>query len=72
MLRLDELKLGSVVRLASGSPKFSVCAIDPKTKTVDLHGWHDRHGEVELLSVQPILLVWPAAHRDKVEDEGDD
>lgn len=65
MIALETLKVGDVVRLASGSPKFMVEAINTKAQTVDLWGWADRHGFVSEPDVPAAFLVWPKRPSDE-------
>jgi hypothetical protein len=52
-----DLKIGSVVRLASGSIKFTVERL-PQQGYVGLVGWGDRVGVVRAL-VPAACLCWP-------------
>lgn len=69
---VSDLKIGSVVRLISGSPKFVVERI-PANNQVQLLGWSERLGFVSKL-VNPELLTWPrsADPRPTADDPADD
>lgn len=58
MIAAEDLEVGAVVRLASGSIKFVVT--NPRTSTglVALLGWADRVGVVRF-EVSARALVWP-------------
>jgi uncharacterized protein YodC (DUF2158 family) len=67
MIKPDDISVGAVVRLKSGSPKFLVSAIsyagdDPE---VEIFGWADRLGFVSR-EVPLSWLVWPK--RPEAED----
>ena len=65
MIDIRDLKFGSVVRLASGSPKMMIDDIDEETETVTLFGWGDHTGFVEAKGVSAAFLVWPKPASDE-------
>lgn len=58
MITFEDLRIGSVVRLASGSIRFVVTGKDDRSDLVALIGYGDRIGVVRL-TVDPAFLIWP-------------
>jgi hypothetical protein len=71
MLVRDDLKIGSVVRLSSGSIKFAVENVNRRGDQTDIHllGYGDRIGIVRLIA-KPEVLCWPKpAEEPRAADE---
>lgn len=60
MIKPEDIAVGDVVRLVSGSPKFTVTKLEAKDGgiVVSVLGWSDRLGFVED-EIPLELLVWP-------------
>lgn len=56
MVKIEDLRTGSVVRLASGSPKMVVSGVD--RGLVHVTWWSDRLG-IQKNAFAPALLVYP-------------
>lgn len=56
MVRIEDLRVGSLVRLASGSPKMVVSGVD--RGLVHVTWWSDRLG-ISKNAFAPALLVYP-------------
>lgn len=65
MIKPEDIAVGAIVRLKSGSPKFTVRSIDHKDDgiMVTLFGWADRLGFVQE-TVPLEFLVWPKSPED--------
>lgn len=63
MIKPEDISVGEVVRLKSGSPKLTVTGIETAedgVTEIDVLLWHENHGFIE--NTFPLdLLVWPAA-----------
>lgn len=81
-LSIDELRIGAVVRLASGSPKMVVTGFGPSPAPgrqphftrVEVLVWNERLGLIRTL-LDPKVLVWPRsappAHDAPDDEPGD-
>lgn len=62
MVNVDELHVGSLVRLASGSPKMAVVSVtrddDPSIWLVNVT-WYSEPRGIETATFAPELLAWP-------------
>lgn len=68
-VKIEDLEIGSIVRLASGSPKMVVTGFgpqrgspprypQPERQTVFVRGWSDRLG-LFTAELNPLTLVYP-------------